>query len=139
MSEAFLLVAAAGTRVALSVAQLEAVTAAAEIVPVPVAEPAMAGVTTVRGETLPVISLARLLGRSAAREADAFVIVSAGGVRLCIAVEEAETLSRGDIMPLPPDGAMPWARAVLRDGASLVPLLDLEALAERLAATGRAS
>lgn len=139
MSETFLLVAAAGTRVALSVSQLEAVTAAGDVVPVPVAEPAMAGVTTVRGETLPVISLARLLGANESQEAAAFVLVRAGGIRLCIAVEEAETLSRGVVMPLPPDGAMPWARAVLRDGAAFVPLLDLEALAERLAATGRAT
>ena len=139
MSEAFLLVSAGGTRVALGVAQLEAVTEGGDVVPVPVAEPAMAGVTTVRGETVPVISLARLLGVSAEAPADAFVLVCAGGVRLCIAVESAETLARGDVMPLPPDGAMPWARAVLRDGDSLVPLLDLEALAERLAATGRAS
>ena len=61
----------------------------------------------------------------------------ADAVRL--AVEGAETLARGDVMPLPPNAAMPWARAVLRDGDALVPLLDLEALAERLAATGRAT
>ncbi len=139
MSESFLLVSAGGLRVALGVAQLEAVAEAREVVPVPVAEPAMSGVTTLRGETVPVIALDRLLGVLAGRDADVFVLVRAGGVRLCIAVEEAETLARGDVMPLPSDGAMPWARAVLRDGDSLVPLLDLEALAERLAATGRAS
>lgn len=139
MSEEFLLVSAAGLRVALGVAQLEEVTEGRKVVPVPVAEPAMAGVTTLRGETVPVIALNRLLGVPPMREADVFVLVRAGGIRLCIAVEDAETLARGDVMPLPPDGAMPWARAVLRDGESLVPLLDLEALAERLAATGRAS
>jgi purine-binding chemotaxis protein CheW len=139
MSDTFLLVAAGGCRVALPVAQLEAVTDAGEIAALPVAEPAVAGVTTVRGETLPVISLARLLGREAAEGSGAFVLVNAGGARICLAVEHAETLSRGDVMLLPADGAMPWARAVLRDGEALVPLLDLEALAERLAATGRAS
>lgn len=139
MSEAFLLVTAGGLRVALAVAQLEAVTEGSEVITVPVAEPAMAGVTSVRGETVPVIALARLLGTAPVAEADTFVLVRAAGVRLCLAVESAETLARGDVMALPPDGAMPWARAVLRDGASLVPLLDLEALAERLAATGRAS
>jgi chemotaxis signal transduction protein len=138
MSEAFLLVTAGSLRVALAVAQLEAVTEGTEVVAVPVAEPAMTGVTTVRGETVPVISLARLLGTAPAQDADAFVVVRTGGVRLCLAVESAETLAKGEVMPLPPDGAMPWARAVLRDGDSLVPLLDLEALAERLAATGRA-
>lgn len=139
MSEAYLLVAAGGRRVGLRVAQLEAVIDAREIVPVPVAEPAMAGVTTVRGETLPVISLARLLGATGSPDGAIFVLVHAGGARVCLVVAEAETLSRGDVMPLPPDGAMPWARAVLRDGDLIVPLLDLEALAERLAATGRAS
>lgn len=139
MSEAYLLVAAGERRVGLRVAQLEAVIDAGEIVPVPVAEPAMAGVTTVRGETLPVISLARLLGASGPPDGSVFVLVHAGGARVCLAVEDAVTLSRGEVMPLPPDGAMPWARAVLRDGELFVPLLDLEALAERLAATGRAS
>ncbi len=139
MSEAFLLVTAGSLRVALAVGQLEAVTDSSEVVPVPVAEPAMAGVTTARGETVPVLSLARLLGTPSALEADVFVLVRSSGVRLCLAVESAETLARGDVLPLPPDSAMPWARAVLRDGDALVPLLDLEALAERLAATGRAS
>ncbi len=139
MSDIFLLVAAGGCRVALPVAQLEAVTDAGEIATLPVAEPAMVGVATVRGETLPVISLARLLGAEASDGSGTFVLVDAGGTRICLAVEHAETLSRGEVMPLPADGATPWARAVLRDGEALVPLLDLEALAERLAATGRAS
>lgn len=139
MSETFLLVTAGHLRVALAVGQLEAVTDGTEVVPVPVAEPAMAGVTTARGETVPVISLARLLGTPAPRGADVFVLVRSGGIRLCLAVEAAETLARGDVLPLPADSAMPWARAVLREGDTLVPLLDLEALAERLAATGRAS
>jgi chemotaxis signal transduction protein len=139
MSEAFLLVTAGGLRVALAVGQLEAVTEGTGIVPVPVAEPAMTGVTTARGDTVPVISLARLLGATSPSEAEVFVLVRSGGVRLCLAVESAETLARGDVLPLPPDNAMPWARAILRDGDALVPLLDLEALAERLAATGKAS
>jgi chemotaxis signal transduction protein len=139
VSETFLIVTAGTQRVALAVAQLEAVTEGGDIVPVPVAEPAMVGVTTVRGETVPVISLARLLGTAPLRTADVFVLVRVGGLRLCLTVESAETLARGSVLPLPPDGAMPWARAVLREGDSLVPLLDLEALAERLAATGRAS
>ena len=140
MSDAFLLVTAGRARVGLPVAQLEAVTDAGDIVSIPAAEPAMIGVTTVRGATLPVISLARLLGGGESPAAtDTFVLVNAGGMRICLAVDDAETLSRGVPMPLPPDGAMPWARAVLRDGNGFVPLLDLEALAERLAATGRAS
>jgi chemotaxis signal transduction protein len=139
MSGAFLLVAAGGRRVGLPVGQLEAVTEAGEIIPLPVAEPAMAGVTTVRGETVPVISLSRLLGLEDSPETGAFVLVRAGGARICLAVEAAETLARGDVLPLTPDVAMPWAHAVLRHGDAFVPLLDLEALAERLAETGRAS
>lgn len=138
MSDAFLLVAAGGTRIALPLAQLEGVTSASPVVPVPTGEPAVAGVATIRGETLPVVSLAALLG-VAAPPADAFVLVDTGGVRICLAVDEAETLARGEQLPLPGGGTMPWARAVLRTGGGYVPLLDLEALAERLAATGRAS
>ncbi|HEU5048714.1 MAG TPA: chemotaxis protein CheW [Gemmatimonadales bacterium] len=139
MSEAFLLVAAGGRRVGLPVTQLEAVMDSTGVLRVPAAEPALAGVAAVRGATLPVMNLSALLGVAGEGPAEVFVLVEVGGARLCLAVEGAETLLRGEPMPLPPDSTLSWARAVLRDGDALVPLLDLEALAERLADTGRAT
>ena len=66
------------------------------------------------------------------------VIVRAGGVRLCLEVDAADVVLRGDPMPVPRDAAMPWARAVMRYEGVLVPLLDLGALGARLTETGQA-
>jgi|SRR5690606_26095551 len=137
MIEAALLVRAGRVRVGLPVSQLQAVTDPTPVVPVPSTEPSLAGVSTVRGAMLPVISLHLLLGEPPEANSGMFVVVEVDGRALCLAVDEAETLLRGDPLPLPPDADMPWARAVLRDGGAFVPLLDLEALADRLSETGR--
>ena len=137
MIETALLVRAGRLRVGLPVSQLQAVTDPAAVVPVPSTEPSLAGVTTVRGAMLPVISLHALLGEPPEHNSGMFVVVEIDGSSLCLAVDEAETLLRGEPLPLPPDAEMPWARAVLRDGDAFVPLLDLEALAGRLSETGR--
>ena len=138
MSEAFLLVRSEGRRVGLAVAQLVAVAESGETVAVPASEPALAGVGTIRGETLPVIRLGALLGGAAARRGDVAVLVRVDGVGICIEVEEAETVVEAVVMPLPEDAATVWARGVIRHEGGYVPILDLGALGARLFETGRA-
>ena len=139
MAEAFLLVVAGGRRVALPVAQLEGVAEPGPVTPVPSAEPALRGIGTVRGGTLPIVNLDALLrGRAAGTAPEAMVIVSAGGVRLGLEVDAADIVLRGEPMPAPGDGTLPWARAVIRHEGALVPLLDLGALGARMTETGRA-
>lgn len=128
----------------LPVAQLEAVTHLGEVMAVPSTEPALRGVALLRGVTMPVVELAALLAERDGHEATpsvpgaVAVIVAVAGARLCIEVDEADTVVRAEPMPVPADASMPWARAVIRHEGLLVPLLDLGALAARLTETGRA-
>ena len=140
MAEAYLLVAAGGRQVGLPVAQLEAVTDTVAFVPVPSTEPALRGVGTLRGGTLPIVDLQALLAGSSpgAVRGELAVIVLAGGVRLCLEVDAADVVLGGEPMPVPRDASMPWARAVMRHEGVLVPLLDLGALGARLTETGQA-
>ena len=122
----------------LAVAQLVAVAESGETVAVPTSEPALAGVGTIRGETLPVIRLGALLGGNVARRGEVAVLVRVDGVGICIEVEDAETVVEAVVMPLPEDAATAWARGVIRHEGGYVPILDLGALGARLFETGRA-
>ena len=53
------------------------------------------------------------------------------GRRLCLEVEEAESVLYEPGLPVPPGSALPWAAAVARTDEGLVPLLDLAALGAR--------
>ena len=134
----FLLVRASGRWVGLPVEQLLAVADFGQPHPVPSPEPAMRGIASVRGETMPVIHLGALLagGACPAAQGETGVVVSVDGVRICLEVDEADVVVRETALPLPPASSMPWARAVARRPEGLVPLLDLTALGARLAGTG---
>jgi hypothetical protein len=54
------------------------------------------------------------------------------GRHLCFEVDEAEAIVQGELLPLPPGESLPWASGVVRRPEGLVPLLDLDALNERL-------
>ena len=140
MAEAYLLVTAGRRLVGLPVSQLEGVAEPGAVMPVPTSEPALRGVGAVRGTTLPIVCLRTLLGEPGAvgAPAEVMVIVAAGGVRLGLEVDAADIVLRGEPMPAPGDGSMPWARAVMRHEGALVPLLDLGALGARMTETGRA-
>jgi hypothetical protein len=60
------------------------------------------------------------------------VVVTMGGRRLCLEVDDAEVLVREPVLPVPPGEALPWAVGVARYAEGLVPLLDLPALSSRL-------
>lgn len=139
MAEPVLVVRAGGRWVGLPLAQLEAVIEPGELLAVPSAEPAVTGVATLRGTTLPVVNLAALLTDGAAvTRGDVGIIISAAGIRLCLEVDEADVVLRGEPLPMPRDAAVPWAHSVIRHDGALLPLLDLGALAARLTETGRA-
>jgi len=134
----YLLVTAAGRSVGLPVEYLEAVTECGACSVVPSAEPALRGVATVRGTTVPVVHLGTLLtgGVPPAERGETAVLVTIGGRKLCLEVDNADIVVHEPAMPVPPDAAMPWARAVVRRPEGLVPLLDLTALGARLMEAG---
>jgi chemotaxis signal transduction protein len=108
--------------------------------PVPAREPAVRGVAVVRGRILPLVHLGALLdgGPCPAERSDVGVLVDLAGRRLCLEVEDAESVLYDPGLPVPTGTALPWAAAVARTAAGLVPLLDLAALGARITETSAA-
>ena len=132
--DGYLLVRAGGRSVGLSLDQVIEVLDPGETFPVPALEPAVRGVTAIRGRIMPLVHLGALLEGSScpAERGDAAVVVELSGRRVCLEVEAAESVLNGTGVPVPADAAMPWAVAVARTEAGLLPLLDLTALGARI-------
>jgi chemotaxis signal transduction protein len=134
----FLLVRTGNRRVGLELSHVLGVTPLASVHPVPSVESAVRGVAAVQGKMVPVIHLGALLEGVACPPVFGAlaVLVSVGGRRLCLEVDEAELLVRDRALPVPPGSTLPWAFGVARHAGGLVPLLDLPALSSRLMETG---
>jgi chemotaxis signal transduction protein len=132
-----LLVRAGQRLVGLPLAQVIEVLDPGQAFPVPSLEPAVRGVTVVRGRILPLVHLGALLegDRCPDDPADAAVLVDLGGRRLCLEVEDAESILYEPGLPVPPGTTLPCAAGVARTESGLVPLLDLTALGARITET----
>ncbi len=128
-----LLVRAGGRLVGLPLAQVVEVLDPGAAFPVPSVEPAVRGVSVIRGRILPLVHLGALLeGRPCpAEKSELGVLVELGGRRLCLEVDGAESVLYEPGMPVQSTSALPWAAGVARTEAGLVPLLDLAALGAR--------
>jgi len=87
---------------------------------------------------VPLIHLgAFLAGRAAPsepRKACTIVLVELGGRQVAFEVDDADAVVREQPLPVPRGQTLPWAIGVAEQagGAGLVPILDLDALSERL-------
>jgi len=137
---AWLLVRAGGRLVGLALPRVVEVLPAGAAHPVPSREPAVRGITSVRGRILPVIHLGALLDGAAcpAVPCETGVVVELDGRQLCLEVEGAEEVLLGTGLPVPDGATLPWASAVARYQDRLVPLLDLDALGARIRETASA-
>ena len=129
---AFLLVRAAGRRVGIAVEAVIEVREPGELGAIPSLVPALRGVTTLRGQLMPVLNLAVLLGAEPGPSA-VVVVTDLGGRRVGLEVEDADIVVGAGVPLLSADETLPWARAIaaLPDQV-YVPLLDLGTLAARL-------
>ena len=129
---AFLLVRAAGRRVGIAVEAVVEVREPDELGAIPSLEPALRGVTALRGRLMPVFNLSVLLGGEPGPGA-VVVVTDLGGRRSGLEVDDADIVVGGGVPLLGADETLPWARAIaaLPDQV-YVPLLDLGALAARL-------
>jgi chemotaxis signal transduction protein len=128
----FLLVRLGTRLVGLPIDCVIAVEALGEVHPVPTAEPACRGVTMTRGRIIPVLSLAQLIGAASGGPGQTAILLSINGKNMCVDVDDAEAIIRGQPLPLPRGESLPWASGVIRLSERLVPLVDLEAVGERL-------
>ena len=128
----FLLVRLGSRRVGVPIDSIIAVEALGAVHPVPTTEPACRGVTTTRGRILPVMNLADLIGAASGEGGGTAILLAIHGRSMCMEVDDAEAIIRGDLLPLPKGEALPWASGVVRLSDGLIPLVDLDAVGERL-------
>ena len=110
----------------------------AEVLEVPRSLPAMRGLTPVRGRLVPLVHLGALMSDRAppAERGHTAVLVEIGageGVRRVVfEVEDADDVVREAALPVPRGESLPWASGVARRRGALVPILDLDALGDRI-------
>ena len=140
MTRGYLLVQVEGRPYGLPLARVVEVGDLGEVLDVPRALAAVRGVTPLRGRLVPLVHLGALLGQRAAppERGRAVVVVELGtggegGVRrVALEVDDADDVVREAALPLPRGESLPWASGVARRKGALVPILDLEALGNRI-------
>ncbi len=138
MRGGYLLVRVDGKAYGLPLTRVLEVGDLAEVLAVPRALAAMRGLTPLRGRLVPVVHLGALMGdRSPPPEhGRAAVLVELGageGARsVAFEVDDADDVVREPALPVPPGESLPWASGVARRRGALIPILDLDALGDRI-------
>lgn len=139
MSRGYLLVHVDGKPFGLPLARVLEVGDLGEVLDVPRAVAAVRGVTPLRGRLVPLVHLGALLGERPPppeRGRTAVLIEFGAGEgrrQVALEVDDADDVVREAALPVPPGESLPWAAAVARRRGALVPILDLDALGERIA------
>jgi len=139
MTRGYLLVHVDGKEYGLPLARVLEVGDLADVLDVPRVLAAMRGLTPVRGRLVPVVHLGALLGDRSppAERGRAAVLVELGAGegarRVAFEVDDADDVVREPALPVPPGESLPWASGVARRRGTLVPILDLDALGDRIA------
>jgi purine-binding chemotaxis protein CheW len=130
----YLVVRAEGRAYGLPVGRVLEVADAGEVLDVPRALPAVRGLTPLRGRLVPLIHLAAFLGdRPAPAELGrTVVLVELGGRQVAFEVDDADAVVRESPLPVPRGQSLPWAAGVAEQDGTLVPILDLDALGDRI-------
>jgi chemotaxis signal transduction protein len=130
----YLVVRAEGKAYGLPVGRVLEVADAGEVLDVPRTLPAVRGLTPLRGRLVPVIHLAALLGdRPAPAELGrTVVLVELGRRQVAFEVDDADAVVREHPLPVPRGQSLPWAAGVAEQDGTLVPILDLDALGDRI-------
>ena len=138
MSRGFLLVRVEGRPYGLPLTRVLEVSDLGDVLDVPRVVPAMRGLTPLRGRLVPLVHLGALMGErpAPAERGRTAVLVEIGageGVRqVAFEVDDADDVVREAALPLPGSESLPWAAGVARRRGGLVPILDLEALGDRI-------
>jgi chemotaxis signal transduction protein len=138
----YLLVRSEGKPYGLPVGRVLEVGDATEVLAIPRKLAAVRGLTPLRGRLVPLIHLgAFLTGREAPAEAAAgrvrtVVLVELGatgrGRQVAFEVDDADAVVREQPLPVPRGQTLPWAAGVAEQEGGLVPILDLDALGDRI-------
>ena len=135
----YLLVRSDGKAYGLPVGRVLEVGDTTEVLSVPRKLPAVRGLTPLRGRLVPLVHLGAFLTGTAAPAADAnavrtvvLVELGASGKQVAFEVDDADAVVREQPLPVPRGQALPWAAGVAEQEGGLVPILDLDALGDRI-------
>lgn len=135
----YLLVRSAGKAYGLPVGRVLEVGDTTEVLSVPRKLPAVRGLTPLRGRLVPLVHLAAFLTGSDAPPAVAnavrtvvLVELGASGKQVAFEVDDADAVVREQPLPVPRGQTLPWASGVAEQEGGLVPILDLDALGDRI-------
>jgi chemotaxis signal transduction protein len=140
----YLLVRAEGKVYGLPVARVLEVGDATEVLSIPRTLPAVRGLTPLRGRLVPLVHLGAFLTGSEAPPASpgapasgprtvVLVELGASGKQVAFEVDDADAVVREEPLPVPRGQTLPWAAGVAaQEGGGLVPILDLDALGDRI-------
>jgi chemotaxis signal transduction protein len=138
----YLLVRSEGKTYGLPVARVLEVGDATEVLHIPRKLPAIRGLTPLRGRLVPLIHLgAFLTGADAPPAATGESVVrtvvlgelGASGRQVAFEVDDVDAVVREQPLPVPRGQTLPWAAGVGEHEDGLVPILDLDALGDRIA------
>jgi purine-binding chemotaxis protein CheW len=134
VSVGFLLVRAEQRVYGLPLERVVEVADLSEVQPVPSTAVSVRGLTPLRGRLVPLVHLGALLGGRAApdQRGRAAVLVRVGGRQVALEVDDADEVVRDAALPVARGEDLPWASGVARQRDGLVPILDLDALEERI-------
>jgi purine-binding chemotaxis protein CheW len=134
VSVGFLLVRAERRPYGLPLERVVEVADLTEVLDVPHSDAAVRGLTPLRGRLVPLVHLGALLGLRAPppERGRAAVLLELAGRLVAFEVDDADEVVRAAPLPLPDDESLPWAVGVAPRGDGLVPILDLDALGERI-------
>ncbi len=136
----YLLVRSEGKSYGLPVARVLEVGDATEVLTIPRTLPAVRGLTPLRGRLVPLVHLGAFLKGSDAPPAEpgnvvrtvVLVELGAGGRQVAFEVDDADAVVREQPLPVPRGQTLPWAAGVAEQEDGLVPILDLDALGDRI-------
>jgi chemotaxis signal transduction protein len=105
-----------------------------EVLSAPGSHRAVLGVTPSRDRLVPLVHLAALIESTDPPEerGDAAVLARCSGSLVAFEVDDAEELVLEAPVPVPDAWQLPWASGVVRHRGELIPIIDLDILAERL-------
>lgn len=133
-----LLVRSGGSQYGLRLDQVIEVVDGFEVSTAPAVHSAVRGVTQMRRRSVPLVHLSSLITNEAAPSItmETAVLARCLGSMVAFEVDDVDAVANDEPVAVPDAWQLPWVCAVIRTEGSLVPVIDLDVLGERLMASG---